>query len=84
MKKRLRDNPEPRSESADNVWRSLGTVGTIGFTLVGCTFFGLGLGYAIDRHAGTGPWGTIVGLLLGIVAGFVNIFQRTQRSKRPS
>jgi len=36
---------------------------------------GAGLGWLIDRAAGTSPWGLIVFLLLGFVAGVLNVMR---------
>lgn len=36
---------------------------------------GAGLGWFIDRLAGTSPWGLIVFLLLGFVAGVLNVLR---------
>jgi ATP synthase protein I len=36
---------------------------------------GAGIGYLIDRLAGTAPWGMIVFLLLGFVAGVLNVLR---------
>lgn len=36
---------------------------------------GLGIGYVLDTYADTKPWGMIVMMLLGVVAGFWNIFR---------
>lgn len=36
---------------------------------------GVGLGWIIDRVAGTAPWGLIVGLLLGFGAGILNVLR---------
>jgi ATP synthase protein I len=36
---------------------------------------GAGLGWIIDRVAGTSPWGLIVFLLLGFVAGVLNVLR---------
>jgi ATP synthase protein I len=32
-------------------------------------------GYYLDRWLGTSPWLMLVGLLLGIAAGFLNLFR---------
>ncbi|MGN6769761.1 MAG: AtpZ/AtpI family protein [Rhizobiaceae bacterium] len=37
--------------------------------------FGAGIGWVIDRFAGTSPWGLIVFLLLGFCAGILNILR---------
>lgn len=58
-------------------WRTLGAVGSIGLTLVACTVAGLAAGYNLDRCLNTGPWLTLALLSLGIIAGFINIFQKT-------
>lgn len=31
------------------------------------------LGYLVDKFAGTGPWGMIIGLILGFGAGVMNV-----------
>jgi ATP synthase protein I len=36
---------------------------------------GAGIGYLLDRFAGTAPWGMIVFLLLGFVAGVLNVLR---------
>ena len=63
--------------------QGLATAGSLGFTLVGCTFLGLFAGYNLDRWLQTSPWLTILFLLVGIIAGFLNIFVSVIRS-RPS
>ena len=66
----------------DPAWRSLGEVATIGVTLVVSTVLGLGAGYYGDRWLGTSPWLLLTGLLLGIVAGFVNLFRSVKSAER--
>ena len=65
------------------VWQGLATMGSLGFTLVGCTFLGLFAGYNLDRWLKTSPWFTILLLLVGIAAGFLNIFVSAARSRPP-
>ena len=74
----------PRKTMAgQTVWQGLATMGSLGFTLVGCTFLGLAVGYALDRWLGSGPWLTVLLLLLGISAGFLNIFLTAARLRNP-
>lgn len=74
----------PRKTMAgQTVWQGLATVGSLGFTLVGCTFLGLAAGYALDRWLGSGPWLTMLFLVLGISAGFLNIFFTAARLRNP-
>ncbi len=55
--------------------RQVGVLSGVGLALVASTVLGLGGGYYLDRWLGTSPWLTLVGLLLGIAAGFVNLFR---------
>jgi F0F1-type ATP synthase assembly protein I len=60
---------KPGSQSA---WR-LATVGT---ELAGAVAGGTLLGYWIDWHFGTGPWGLVTGASVGIVGGLYNLVRR--------
>lgn len=63
-------------ESGQRRWvRQLGVLSGVGLTLVVATVLGLWGGYVLDGWLGSSPWLTLVGLLLGIVAGFVNLFR---------
>jgi F0F1-type ATP synthase assembly protein I len=54
---------------------------SLGFELV-CAVAGFTLvGIWIDRHFSCGPWGTLIGLLLGAVGGFYNLFRGTLRTR---
>ena len=66
----------------DPGWKSLGEVASIGITMVAATVIGLGAGYYGDRWLGTTPWLTLVGLLFGIAAGFVNLFRSVKAAER--
>jgi ATP synthase protein I len=66
----------------DPGWKSLGEVASIGITMVVATVIGLGAGYYGDRWLGTSPWLTLVGLLFGIAAGFVNLFRSVKAAER--
>ena len=43
---------------------------------------GLVGGYYADRMLGTSPWLLLLGLALGIAAGFVNLFRSVNRADR--
>jgi ATP synthase protein I len=47
----------------------------VGLTLVISTVLGFWGGRVLDRWLGTAPWLMLVGLLLGIASGFVNLFR---------
>ena len=68
--------PEPSS------WRALGDLAQVGMTFVVATLLGLGAGYYADRWLGSSPWLTLLGLGLGIAAGFVNFFRSVKAAGR--
>ena len=65
-----------------STWKALGELSSIGMALVAATVVGLGGGYYLDRWLGTAPWLMLVGLGLGIAAGFVNLFRSVKRAER--
>ncbi|MCX6993215.1 MAG: AtpZ/AtpI family protein [Kiritimatiellaeota bacterium] len=70
-----------KTMAGQTAWQGLATAGSLGFTLVGCTFLGLFAGYYLDRWLKTSPWFTILFLLIGIAAGFLNIFVSVSHSR---
>lgn len=53
---------------------------TVGLNLVFSTFIGLAIGYFLDKlFKVTAPWLTIVFLVLGIVAGFRELWRFAKR-----
>ena len=54
---------------AQNDDGGLGKGLTYGFEICVGTGLGAVIGSWIDRHHGTGPWGLLVGILLGCAAG---------------
>lgn len=63
-------------------WKSLGELASIGMTMVLATVIGLAGGYYADRWLGTSPWLTLIGLGLGIAAGFVSLFRSVKDAER--
>jgi ATP synthase protein I len=62
--------------------RTVGVLSTVGLTLVFATVIGLYAGLKVDQWLGTSPWFTAIFLLLGIVAGFRNLFVYVKRSQK--
>jgi len=62
--------------------RMLGVLSTVGLTMVFATVIGLFIGLKLDAWLGTSPWLTAVFLILGIVAGFRNLFVYVKRSQK--
>jgi ATP synthase protein I len=66
----------------ESSWKALAELSSIGMTLVLATVIGLVAGYYLDRWLGTSPWLILIGLGLGIAAGFVNLFRSVKRAER--
>jgi len=60
---------------AKALMRQLLDASQVGINLVVATFVGLAIGYFLDKLFGTSPWLLIIFLLLGIVAGFIELFR---------
>lgn len=50
---------------------------------ISAVIVGAMIGYVLDRFAGTAPWGMIFFLMLGFVAGVVNILRATGQVANP-
>lgn len=59
--------------------RVIGTLSTVGITLVVSTVIGYYMGFYLDKLFGTSPWLTVVFLMFGIAAGFKNLFTAARR-----
>jgi len=62
----------------DTVQRA-GPAAGASYTLIGAIILLGGIGYAVDAWRGTGPWGLLVGLLLGLVVGFYELAKTVWR-----
>lgn len=60
----------------------LAMASTIGLSMVFATFIGLAIGYWLDKVFETSPWLTLIFLVIGIVAGFRNIYIIGKRSQK--
>jgi len=72
-----KDNPE------GNMWRQIGRYSHLGFVLPASVVVGLLIGAALDRWLKT-SWITLVGLLVGCVAGFVELIRAAMRAGKES
>lgn len=59
--------------------RAVGLVGGLGFVLAATTALGAWGGRYLDDRWGTGPWLMLVGTLLGMGAGFFEVFSTMRR-----
>ncbi len=55
-------------------WRLLAMASSMGISMVLATVIGLALGLWLDGLLGTKPWLTLIFLVVGIVAGFRNLY----------
>lgn len=61
--------------------RMIGVLSTVGLTIVFATVIGLFIGLKLDGWLGTSPWFSGLFLLLGIFAGFRNLFKYAKKSQ---
>ena len=66
-------------EKDRKLFRMLGALSTVGNTLVVATVIGYYAGHYLDGLFNTTPWLTLVFLLLGIAAGFKNLYDQTRK-----
>jgi ATP synthase protein I len=74
--------PEPKKPPKNaplRTYRMLATASSIGMSLVVAIFLGLFGGMWLDKRLDTRPLFLIIGLLLGITAGFRNVIVISQR-----
>ncbi len=57
----------------------LSKAGSIGLHLVSGIIVGTAIGYFLDEWLGTHPWLLMLFMILGIVAGFKNVYVDTKR-----
>jgi len=62
-------------------WRPLVSLAGVGLTFVVATAGGTVGGYFIDRWLGSTPWFTLIGLAVGIAAGFRDLFRSLKRAE---
>lgn len=54
---------------------------SVGLNFVLSTFVGLGIGYWLDGLFKTAPWLTLIFLILGIIAGFRELFRLAKKQE---
>jgi ATP synthase protein I len=59
----------------DDFQKGLSMAARIGLELAVTILVGALLGYALDRWLSTRPWFMLVGMLLGTIAGFRNVYR---------
>lgn len=57
----------------------MGSVGVIGLHMVSGPLVGFGIGYGLDCWLDSGPWGKLIFLIIGIGAGFLNVYRDSRQ-----
>lgn len=65
------------------ILRQLIDASSVGLQLVISTFVGFAIGYFLDRFFKTSPWLTIIFLIIGIVAGFLELLRIARKQNGP-
>lgn len=63
------------AESAGETARKTGLAFSAGLVFFGSVLFLLLLGWLADRLLESSPWGTITGIILGSLIGFIQLFR---------
>lgn len=71
--------PREDPEGQDEFRKGLSFAARVGMELVVATLVGAFLGYLLDRFLGTKPWLMVVGVVVGAIAGFLNVYRFVQR-----
>lgn len=64
------------------LFKELWYYSSLSFSIALAIVIGLGIGYWLDTRYDTSPWLTLVFLVLGIIAGFRNIYLAMKKSRR--
>jgi F0F1-type ATP synthase assembly protein I len=66
--------PPEKRDGEGNIWRQIGRYSNLGFVLPAAIVVGLVIGHLLDRWLNT-SWITLAGLLVGCVAGFIELIR---------
>ena len=70
------------SKEKRELLQTLGTLSTVGISVVVAIAIGVFIGLKLDKWLGTDPWFFFIFLFFGIVAGFRNIYIMTGKEIR--
>lgn len=62
----------------------IGQLSTVGLAFVFALVLGFGAGYWLDQRLGTRPWLSLLGFVMGLAAGVLNVVRTMQAVGRTS
>lgn len=68
-----------KKEDKRQLLSAFGMVGNVGITMVASAVVGLFGGRFLDEKLGISPWATVIGILLGLVAGMWSSYKQVMR-----
>jgi F0F1-type ATP synthase assembly protein I len=77
------DQGPENNKPEQNMWRQIGRYSHLGFVLPASIVVGLAIGAALDHWLKT-TWLTLVGLLVGCVAGFFELIRVILQASKES
>jgi F0F1-type ATP synthase assembly protein I len=78
----MTDKSTGRGKTKTEGSSSLSRLSGMGFELVAAVGGFILVGYWWDRHFGTGPWGIVVGAVLGMIGGMYNLIRQSLVASR--
>lgn len=72
----------PDKKSEKTVLRQVFEASTVGIHLVLSIFFGLAIGYGLDKLFNTFPYLSVIFFIMGIIAGFREVFRIAKKAGR--
>jgi ATP synthase protein I len=67
-----------------SIIKAFARAGTVGLNMVVSTFVGYLIGSQLDKWLNTSPWFTIIFLVLGIIAGYLELARLAKRTSDDS
>lgn len=71
----VREKGKIMSSDKQSLFDALGRASVIGLHMVSGIIVGCLVGYGADKWLGSAPWGAGIGLIVGIAAGFRNVWR---------
>ena len=77
-----RSDQQPKTGESQSELRAWHRLAAVGFEFIVAVLMFGGIGYLIDRKAGTGPWLMVVGFGVGFAVGLYLLVRTANRSFR--